>query len=202
MQKGSLASDGQEEAADPGQNNNTEQDEEEEPDSGLEQPSAAPAAGKKLRNARFRSSDLVVPEKFRKETLVEQLYDDVATKCGKYAMNHFPAHISELAFESVANKGHPSYGKTEELKAFEKAGGAKEASASFLYINDCSRMQVKEVTRTVFASNNYNKDGTFDKQSFMKYFELRDAVVCADEVPYIPLSGCHEDCVCRTFSRP
>ena len=52
-----------------------------------------------------------------------------------------------------------------------------------VYKNECSCVQVDQVTGSVFADVTFQEEGTFVKESFMKYFELRDTVVHADEVP-------------------
>merc|ERR1712166_355967 len=75
--------------------------------------------------------------------------------------------MEELTFHSVENNGRPSYGKIEQLEAFEKAGGSTK---------------VDEVTGSVFMSGDFcDADGIFVKESFLKFFELRDQVVHADE---------------------
>jgi len=113
------------------------------------------------------TSEPIVQEKFKNEMLLKQLYEATTNSCGKYMMPHFAAHMDELKFTSVENNGKPSYHKTKELEAFEKAGGSAK---------------VDEVTASVFASGDFcDADGIFVKESFLKFFELRDQVVHADE---------------------
>merc|ERR1712166_776856 len=76
------------------------------------------------------TSEPIVQEKFKNEMLLKQLYEATTNSCGNYMMPHFAAHMAELAFTSAANTGLPSYGKTKELEAFEKAGGSTKASPS------------------------------------------------------------------------
>ena len=76
------------------------------------------------------TSEPIVQEKFKNEMLLKQLYEATTNSCGKYVMPHFAAHMEELTFHSVENNGRPSYGKTEQLEAFEKAGGSNKASPS------------------------------------------------------------------------
>merc|ERR1712086_601472 len=112
------------------------------------------------------TSEPIVQEKFKNEMLLKQLYEATTNSCGKYMMPHFAAHIEELRFTSVTNSGCPSYHKNEQLEAFEKAGGSAK---------------VDEVTGSVFANGDFENDGIFVKESFLKFFELRDQVVHADE---------------------
>merc|ERR1711865_841407 len=86
------------------------------------------------------TSEPIVQEKFKNEMLVKQLYEATTNSCGKYVMPHFAAHMDELKFTSVENNGKPSYHKTKELEAFEKAGGSAK---------------VDEVTGSVFMSGDF-----------------------------------------------
>ena len=55
-----------------------------------------------------------------------------------------------------------------------------------------------EVTESVFADGNFmDADGIFLKESFLKFFELRDQVVHADEVSKLSRHGvCLRSSVC------
>merc|ERR1711935_1047658 len=113
------------------------------------------------------TSEPIVQEKFKNEMLLKQLYEATTNSCGKYVMPHFSAHMAELKFSSWENSGCPSYGKTRQLEEFEKAGGMDK---------------VDEVTGSVFANGDFcDANGIFVKESFLKFFELRDQVVHADE---------------------
>merc|ERR1712086_1128094 len=131
---------------------------------GTQQPVQKPSAT--LVSATNANEPVVVEEKFKNEMLLKQLYEATTNSCGKYAMVHFGAHMAELRFTSVTNSGCPSYHKNEQLEAFEKAGGSAK---------------VDEVTGSVFANGDFENDGIFVKESFLKFFELRDQVVHADE---------------------
>merc|ERR1712086_398585 len=117
---------------------------------GTQQPVQKPSAT--LVSATNANEPVVVEEKFKNEMLLKQLYGATTNSCGKYAMVHFGAHMAELGFKSVENNGCPSYGKTKELEAFEKAGGSDK---------------VDQVTGSVFADGTFLEEGTFVKESFM-----------------------------------
>ena len=95
---------------------------------GTQQPVQKPSAT--LVSATNANEPVVVEEKFKNEMLLKQLYEATTNSCGKYVMPHFAAHMDELKFTSVENNGKPSYHKTKELEAFEKAGGSNKASPS------------------------------------------------------------------------
>ena len=145
------------------------------------------------------TSQPIVQEKFKNEMLLKQLYEATTNSCGKYTMPHFSAHMEELKFISATNNGCPSYGKTEQLELFDKAGGTTKVSPSGCHCrNGFGCLQVDELTASVFAGGNFmDADGIFLKDSFLKFFELRDQVVHADEVSKLSRHGvCLRSSVC------
>ena len=95
---------------------------------GTQQPVQKPPVT--LVSATDANEPVVEEEKFKNERLVLQLYEAVTNKYGNYGMVHFAAHLAELGFASTSDNGKPSYGKTKEFEAFEKAGGTTKASSS------------------------------------------------------------------------
>ena len=83
-----------------------------------------------LVSATDANEPVVEEEKFKNERLVLQLYEAVTDRYGKYGMVHFSAHLAELGFASTSDNDKPSYGKTKEFEAFEKAGSKTKASSS------------------------------------------------------------------------